>query len=78
MVGKSNSGENFDCNDFPNLLTGPEVDSSYDSSVNKIIDQMNNDDKMNEMYLKQDLLIEYKAAPKIVEENDLNPEVKKQ
>ena len=40
-----------------NLLIG----GSDGSRVNEIIDQMNNDDKMNDMCSKQDLLIEYKA-----------------
>ena len=60
------------------MLTGPEVDGSDDLRVNEIIDQMNNNNDKNEIYSKHDLLIEYKAAAKIVEENDLHPEVRKQ
>ena len=59
-------------------MAGPELDGSDDSWVNKIIDQRNNDDEINEIYSKHDLLIECKAAAKIVEDNDLHPEVRKQ
>ena len=77
MAGKSNSKGEIDFGDLSNLLTGPEVDGNDDLRVNEI-DQMNNDDDKNKNYSKHDLLIEYKAAAKIVEEDDLHPEVRKQ
>ena len=59
-----------------NLLTTPEMDGSDDLRVNAIIDQMNDDNAKNNICWKQDFLIEFKVAAKILEENNLHPEVK--